>query len=256
MMHRADNLAALAGIRHGFFTRAGGVSTGIYRGLNCGVGSEDAPQAVAENRRRLAAALGLGAERLLTLYQIHSPDVIHVETPWAAAARPKADALVTQLPGLALGATAADCSPVLFAEPQAQVIGAAHAGWKGALGGVLEATINAMEQIGADRSRIRAAIGPTISQANYEVGDEFRARFEASDPDHGRFFAPAARAGHAMFDLPGFVRARLAAAGIDKIEDLGLCTYADEESFYSYRRSVHRAEADYGRHVHAIALEA
>lgn len=254
MMIEAKTLAGLDGIRHGFFTRQGGVSHGIYQGLNCGVGSNDDPQAVRENRSRLAQAMQVAPDRLLTLYQIHSPDVVTVTTPWASDVRPRADAMVTDRPGLAIGATAADCGPVLFADPQARVIGAAHAGWKGALGGVLEVTIDAMQALGAERSRILAAIGPTISQRNYEVGDEFRARFEASGAENGRFFAQAARSDHAMFDLPAFIAHRLTLAGVKAIEDLALCTYADEARFYSYRRSVHRGEADYGRHVHAIAL--
>jgi hypothetical protein len=247
-------LAAVPGVRHGFFSRAGGVSQGIYAGLNGGVGSNDDPAHVAENRRRMAAAIGVPPERFLTLYQVHSPDVVVAETPWDSSARPKADALVTATPGLALGATAADCGPVLFADPAARVIGAAHAGWKGALTGVLEATLDAMEGLGAQRSRVIAAIGPLIRQPSYEVGDEFVARFKDADAGYARFFIPAARPGHAMFDLGGFIRMRLETAGVAAVDDTGIDTYPDE-NFFSYRRSVHRSEPDYGRHVHAIVLE-
>jgi polyphenol oxidase len=253
MIIASPALAALPGLRHAFFSRDGGVSQGIYAGLNGGVGSNDDPAHVAENRRRMAAALGVAPERFLTLYQIHSPDVVIAETPWESAARPKADALVTRTPGLAIGVTAADCGPVLFVDPEARVIGAAHAGWKGALTGVLESTLDAMERLGAARDRIIAAIGPLIRQASYEVGDEFVARFAAADANHAQFFVAAARPGHGMFDLAGFIRMRLDNAGVSTIDDIGIDTYPDER-FFSYRRSVHRAEPDYGRHVHAIAL--
>jgi hypothetical protein len=192
-------------------------------------------------------------ERFLTAYQVHSPDVAVAETPWDKASRPKVDAIVTRTPGLAIGVTTADCGPILFADPMARVIGAAHAGWKGALTGVVESTLAAMEQLGATRDGIVAAIGPLIRQASYEVGAEFVDRFTATDAEHARFFIPSARDGHAMFDLAGFIRHRLEAAGIDMIEDIGLDTYPDPK-FFSYRRTVHRQEADYGRHVHAIAL--
>jgi len=247
-------LGAAPGLRHAFFTRAGGVSEGIYAGLNGGTGSNDDPACVAENRRRMAVALGVAPERFLTVYQVHSPDVAVAETPWDAAARPKADAIVTATPGLAIGVTAADCGPVLFADPAAAVIGAAHAGWKGALTGVLESTVAAMERLGAARGRIVAAIGPLIRQPSYEVGAEFVARFTDADAGHARFFIPSARPDHAMFDLGGFIRMRLEAAGVGMIDDLGLDTYPDER-FFSYRRTTHRAEPDYGRHVHAIVLE-
>jgi hypothetical protein len=246
-------LAAIPDLRHAFFTREGGVSDGIYAGLNGGVGSDDDPAAVVENRRRMAEAVGVAPECFLTAWQVHSPDVAVATGPWDGGARPKVDALVTRMPGLAIGATAADCGPVLFADPQARVIGAAHAGWKGALTGVLEATIAAMETLGADRANIIAAIGPLIRQPSYEVGAEFVERFTQADPAHARFFIPASRDGHAMFDLGGFIHKRLADAGIGTIDDTGLDTYPDER-FYSYRRSVHRREGDYGRHVHSIAL--
>ena len=244
----------LTGIRHAFFTRAGGVSEGHYESLNGGLGSGDRPERVAENRARMAAALGVAPHRFLTAYQIHSPTVVVAEAPWAGDARPRADAIVTRMRSLAIGITTADCGPILFAEPQAGVIGAAHAGWRGALTGVIEATVEAMETLGAARRRIRAAIGPMIRQPSYEVGPDLIARFAAEDSASSRFFAAAARPGHAQFDLGGYVAARLARAGIVAIEDIGLCTYADAATFYSYRRTTHRAEADYGRHVSAIAL--
>ncbi|MCD0421910.1 MAG: peptidoglycan editing factor PgeF [Rhodopseudomonas sp.] len=247
-------LGAAPGLRHAFFTREGGVSEGIYAGLNAGVGSNDDPAKVAENRRRMAEALGVAPEHFLTVHQVHSPDVAVAETPWDAANRPKADAIVTRTPGLAIGASAADCGPILFADPAARVIGAAHAGWKGALTGVLESTLAAMERLGADRSRVIAAIGPLIRQPSYEVGDEFVARFTAVDPAYAAFFAAAGRPGHAQFDLGGFIRMRLETAGVGMIDDLGLDTYPDER-FFSYRRTTHRSEPDYGRHVHAIVLE-
>ena len=244
----------LAGIRHGFFTRAGGVSGGVYASLNGGIGSRDAAGKVAENRARMAAALGVAPLRLLTAYQVHSPNVVVAEAPWAADARPRADAIVTRMRALAIGVTTADCGPILFADPRAGVIGAAHAGWRGALAGIIEATVAAMERLGAARLDIRAAIGPMIRQANYEVGGDLIARFAAEDRASSRFFAPAARDGHALFDLGGYVAAKLERAGIGEVEDLGLCTYADPARFFSYRRATHRAEADYGRHVNAIAL--
>jgi YfiH family protein len=252
-MIEASSLA-LTGIRHAFFTRSGGVSGGLYASLNGGIGSYDAAGNVAENRARMAAALGVEPRRFLTAFQIHSPDVIVAEAPWPADARPRADAIVTRMRALAIGVTTADCGPVLFADPQAHVIGAAHAGWRGALAGVIEATVEAMERLGAAPGHIRAAIGPMIRQANYEVGPDLIARFDAEDRASNRFFAAAPRQGHTLFDLGGYIAARLKRAGVGQIEDLGLCTYADADQFFSYRRSTHRAEADYGRHVNAIAL--
>ena len=247
-------LSRLAHIRHGFFTRQGGVSQGIYAALNGGLGSQDDPANVAENRRRMAEHVGVAPERFVSLYQIHSPDALVADAAWASGPRPKGDALVTRTPGLALGVSTADCGPVLFVDPNARVIGAAHAGWKGALTGVLESTIDAMEKLGADRTGIIAAIGPLIRQDSYEVGNEFVDRFIAADAENAVFFLPSVREGHAMFDLGGYIRMRLEAAGILMIDDLGLDTYTDER-FFSYRRSVHRKEPDYGRHIHAIALE-
>jgi YfiH family protein len=248
-------LSAVPGLRHAFFTREGGVSEGIYSALNGGLGSNDDPARVAENRRRMAEHVGVTADRFVSLHQIHSPDALVADAAWAAGPRPKGDALVTRIPGIALGVSTADCGPVLFVDPHARVIGAAHAGWKGALAGVLEQTIGAMEQLGAARTGIIAAIGPLIRQESYEVGNEFVARFIDAEAENAMFFMPSVREGHAMFDLGGYIRRRLEAAGILMIDDLGLDTYADER-FFSYRRSVHRKEPDYGRHIHAIALEA
>ncbi len=253
MIIKAEILA-LPGIRHAFFTRRGGVSDGVYASLNGGVGSRDSAERVADNRTRMAAALGVRADRLLTAYQIHSPHVVAVEVPWTSEARPRADAIVTRTRGLAVGVTTADCGPILFADPEAGVIGAAHAGWRGALAGIVEATVEAMERLGAERSQIRAALGPMIRQGNYEVGPDLIARFRAEDSASAPFFRPATREDHALFDLAGYIAARLKRADIHQVEDLGLCTYADADSFFSYRRSTHRAEADYGRHVNAIAL--
>lgn len=242
-----------AGVRHGFFTRVGGVSEGIYRGLNTGTGSDDDPAKVRENRRRVAEWMGVGADRLLSLHQVHSPDAIIVREPFAGE-RPKADALVTDRPGLALGASAADCGPVLFADGEAGVIGAAHAGWKGALTGVLESTIAAMESLGAARDRIVAVLGPSISQRNYEVGPEFVARFTEVDAANLRYFATSERQGHAYFDLNAYTVDRLSRAGV-QAGMIGRCTYAEEDLFFSYRRTTHRKEADYGRLISAIVLE-
>jgi YfiH family protein len=247
-------LSAIPGLRHAFFTRDGGVSDGIYESLNGGLGSRDDPARVAENRRRMATRMGVAPEHFLSVHQTHSPDVIVASGPWPGPSRPLADAIVTRTEGLSIGATAADCGPILLADPRARVIGAAHAGWKGALTGVLESTVEAMEKLGAERSGIVAAIGPLIRQHSYEVGDEFVERFVEADAENALFFIPGERAGHAMFDLAGLIRMRLENAGVLMIDDLGVDTYSDER-FFSYRRSVHRKEPDYGRHVHAIALE-
>lgn len=253
-MLQATSLATLARIRHAFFTRSGGVSQGVYASLNGGVGSNDAPDKIAENRARMAAALGVKADRLLTPYQIHSPDVVVADEPWTRENRPRADAIVTRVPRLAIGVSTADCGPLLFADSEAGVIGAAHAGWRGALAGVIEATIVAMERLGASRDRMTAALGPTIRQPNYEVGPEFVERFLAADPGNTRFFEPSQRAGHAMFDLTGYIAECVQRAGIIQFEDLGLCTCAEPERFFSYRRTTLRGEPDYGRHINAIAL--
>jgi YfiH family protein len=253
-MLQAASLAKLTPIRHAFFTRDGGVSQGVYATLNGGVGSNDARAKVTENRARMAAALGVAPDRLLTAYQIHSPNVVVADVPWTHENRPRADAIVTRTPRLAIGVSTADCGPLLFADAEAGVVGAAHAGWRGAFDGVIEATLATMEELGAKRARIAAALGPTIRQPNYEVGPEFVERFVTADADNARFFAPSQRAGHAMFDLTGYIAARVERAGIAEFEDLGLCTFAEPDRFYSYRRTTIRGEPDYGRHVNAIAL--
>jgi YfiH family protein len=254
MMPGSPLLSAIPGLRHGFFTREGGVSDGIYQSLNGGIGSQDDTSHVAENRRRMAAQMGVAPTHFLTAFQIHSPDVATASEPWDTASRPRVDAIVTRTEGLAIGVTAADCGPILFVDPSARVIGAAHAGWKGALTGVLESTIAAMERLGAERAGIVAAIGPLIRQHSYEVGAEFVERFTLADAGNARFFIASSRETRAMFDLAGFIRMRLENAGVLMIDDTGIDTYSDER-FYSYRRSVHRGEPDYGRHVHAIVLE-
>lgn len=247
-----------SGIAHGFFGRDGGVSTGIYQSLNCGPGSKDAPEAVAENRRRVAAALAPDT-RLVSLSQIHSANV-HTLPAWdgEGAAKLEGDAMVTAAPGLALGILTADCGPVLLADPKAKVIGAAHAGWKGALGeggrGVLEAALDAMEKLGALRDRIRAVIGPSISQANYEVGWDFRDRFLEVGLKNRRFFVPSNKEGHYRFDLPGYVAHRLTSAGAGTVEMSGICTYPPENGYFSFRRTTHAGEPDYGRQISAIML--
>jgi YfiH family protein len=246
-------LSAIPGVRHAFFTREGGVSDGIYRSLNGGLGSSDDPAKVSENRRRMAEQMGVAPDHLLSLHQTHSPDVVAVSGPWQSSSRPRADALVTRSEGLAIGVTAADCGPILFVDPNARVIGAAHAGWKGALSGILQATVEAMEKLGAERTGIVAAIGPLIRQPSYEVGAEFVERFIEADAENAVFFLPAEREGHALFDLGGFIRTRLENAGVLMIDDTAVDTYSDQR-FFSYRRSVHRKEPDYGRQVHAIAL--
>jgi polyphenol oxidase len=246
-------LAAIPGLHHAFFTREGGVSREIYESLNGGLGSNDDPANVLENRRRMAEQMGVVPENFISVHQVHSPDAVVATGPWPDDTRPRADAIVTRTEGIAIGVTAADCGPILFADAGARVIGAAHAGWKGALTGVLESTIEAMEKLGADRSGIVAAIGPLIRQHSYEVGGEFVERFLDADGENKSFFIPSVRTGHAMFDLAGFIRMRLENAGVLMIDDIGVDTYSDER-FYSYRRSVHRKEPDYGRHIHAIAL--
>lgn len=253
MFIKAPSLSALPNIRHAFFTRQGGVSVGIYASLNGGIGSSDEPERVKENRRRMADMLNVAPDALISVYQVHSPDAVLVEGPWGPE-RPKADAMVTKVPGLALAITTADCGPVLFADPESGVIGAAHAGWRGAVTGVLESTVEAMERLGAKRGRIVAVLGPTISQEAYEVGPEFVQRFAEEAPGHEHFFRPSEKADHSMFDLPGFIGARLHAARIGGFTNLGLCTYSDEERFFSYRRTTHRREPDYGRLISAITL--
>ena len=242
----------LDGVAHGFLGRTGGVSTGIHAGLNVGIGSDDDAAAVLENRRLASEAVLPGAA-LVTLYQTHSADCVTVRSPFEERLRPRADALVTDRPGLALGILTADCAPVLLADTAAGVIGAAHAGWKGAIGGVTDATILAMEALGAKRDRIAAAIGPCITRASYEVDDAFARRFEAHDPANERFFAEG-RDGHFQFDLEAYVAHRLASAGIGRVAMLGLDTYADEARFFSFRRATHRGEPGYGRQISIIGL--
>ncbi len=250
-MPEAIGAAILSGLPHGFLTRRGGVSRGIAAGLNVGLGAGDDGAAVAENRRRAAQAVLPGA-RLVTVYQVHSPDAVIVDEPWNEDARPRADALVTRRRGLVLGIVTADCAPVLLADRAAGVVGAAHAGWKGAHDGVIESTVAAMEALGARRDGIEAAIGPCIAQASYEVGRDFRERFDLRDRS---FFAPGCP-DHYQFDLEGFVARRLADAGVGGVERLGLDTYADEERFFSYRRATHRGEGNYGRQFSLIGLAA
>lgn len=241
----------LAPLRHGFFTRRGGASSGIFRGLNCGMGSSDQAEIVAINRARAAEALQLAPDRLITLHQTHSADVAVIETPAPGPIR--ADAMVTRTPALALGILTADCQPVLFADRSAGVIGAAHAGWRGAMDGILEATLDAMERLGAQRGAISAVIGPTISQAAYEVGPDFMQDFLDDDPENARFFA-GGQGDRALFDLPGYGLHRLRRAGIKQAEWIRHCTYGDESRFFSYRRATHAGEADYGRLIAAIRL--
>ncbi|MGR3467532.1 MAG: peptidoglycan editing factor PgeF [Shimia sp.] len=236
---------------HGFFTRKGGASSGVFEGLNCGYGSSDQSDIVTLNRARVEARMEVAPGALVTLHQVHSPDVVTVTAPGRSDVR--ADGLVTDRPGLALGILTADCEPVLFADPEAQVIGAAHAGWKGAIGGVLEAVVDRMEALGAARARIRAVIGPSISQRAYEVGPEFMETFLHDDPDNARYFA-GGRGDRVQFDLPGYGLSRLRAAGVGEAEWTGHCTYSDAARFYSYRRSVHRKEADYGRLISVIRI--
>lgn len=248
-----NRASVLEGLPHGFLGRHGGVSTGDVAGLNVGHGSGDDPALVAENRRRAAEAVLPGA-RLVTVYQVHSPDCATVGArPWPESDRPHADALVTDRPGLLLGILTADCAPVLLADREAGVVGAAHAGWKGAIGGVTDRTLAAMEKLGASVSRIVAAVGPCIAQASYEVDAAFRDRFRAADPGNDRFFADG-RQGHCRFDLEGFVAARLEAAGVPTVERLGLDTYAAPQRFFSFRRATHRGEAAYGRQISLIGI--
>lgn len=245
---------ALSPLRHGFFTRRGGASSGIFAGLNCGPGSSDQRESVQLNRARVARAMQLGPEALVSLHQTHSADVVAISAPSPATTPPpKGDAMVTATPGLALAILTADCQPVLFADPTAGVIGAAHAGWRGALAGILENTVEAMEGLGATRTRIRAVIGPSISQRAYEVTEEFLEEFMAEDPDYLRFFANGEN-GRYQFDLIGFGLMRLRAAGVAEAIWTGHCTYSRPDLFYSYRRATHEGQADYGRLISVIRL--
>jgi YfiH family protein len=250
-MIEAEELKRDKAIRHGFFTRKGGHSSGLFASLNCGFGSGDDKPTVARNRGVVSAALGV--DHLLTAWQWHSADTIAAAETWdSQTAPPRADAIVTATAGLAIGILTADCAPVLFADSSAGVIGAAHAGWKGALAGVTDSTIAAMEKLGARRDRIVAVIGPTISQESYEVGPDFRERFDGEGASS--FFKPSARKSHYMFDLPGYLRRRLEVQGLASVTDLGLCTYREEDRFFSYRRATHHGEQHYGRQISAIAL--
>ena len=253
-MIEAHNLIKIPDVRHGFFTREGGHSTGDYAGLNCIFGTGDDPDLVRRNRGHVATALGLTGDRLVTPYQHHSADVIDVREVWTRENAPKADGLVTAEAGIAIGITTADCAPVLFADEAAGVIGAAHAGWRGAIGGVTDEIVRQMERLGATRQTISAAIGPTISGRNYEVGPEFHEQFIAADAGNARFFVPSEKQGHFMFDLPAYLEQRLETAGVGKIERTGQCTYDDDQRFYSYRRATHRGEKTYGGMIAAITL--
>jgi polyphenol oxidase len=254
-MLKSKTLSGATGIRHAFFTREGGVSGGIYASLNCGAGSNDNPEYVQENKRRAAAQFDLPEDRLVTLYQVHSPEVVVVTDPAPIRAdRPQADAMVTRTPNVALGILTADCAPVLFADSENGVIGAAHAGWRGALGGVLERTIDAMENLGADRTRISAAVGPCIAQVSYQVGAEFRAPFLDADSAAAELFRPDGDTGKHLFDLRGFVLHKLEQAMLGNVDAVDVDTYASDLLFFSYRRTCHRSEDDYGRGLSAIAL--
>jgi len=254
IMFHAPSLAEIEGVSHGFFTRLGGVSEGIYTSLNCGPGSSDDAASVTENRGRVARLLGVAPEKLVTVYQKHSNTAVVATKPWDKGKTPDADAVVTATPGLAIGILTADCTPVLLCDPEARVIGAAHAGWRGALSGIVEATVEAMTGLGAEPKRIHAAIGPAISQGAYEVGEDYKAQFLAEEPGSEAFFATDEGSGEPHFDLPGYVAERLARAGVGEILDLGLCTYYDETRLFSYRRSQHHGEHDYGRQISAIVL--
>ena len=249
---RTARALQMPGIAHGFFGREGGVSAGIYASLNCGLGSDDARENALENRRRAAAALG--ADSLNTLYQCHSSAALVVTGAWPTEQPPQADAMVTKTPGIALGVLAADCAPILFADAEARVIGAAHAGWRGALDGIVEATVFAMETQGAQRARIVAALGPCIGPASYEVGLEFEAQFLAQSKGYGPLFEHGRKGDRRLFDLPGFVEARLLECGLAAVERVSADTYADEGRYFSYRRATRRGEQDYGRNLSAIVL--
>lgn len=253
MSVEAIRAAALADVPHGFLGRRGGRSTGICAGLNVGLGSDDDREAIHANRRLAVDAVAPGA-RLVTVHQVHSATALAVTEPFPDDARPRADAMVTDRPGLALGILTADCAPILFADAQAGVVGAAHAGWKGAYGGVIESTVAEMERLGAERGRIAAAVGPCIARRSYEVDEAFLRRFVEAEPDDERFFS-GGRDGHHQFDLEGFVLSRLGAAGLGRVEALGEDTYSQPDRFFSYRRATHRGEPDYGRQVSLIAIQ-
>ena len=254
-MIEAAGLKQIAGLRHGFFTREGGHSQGPYASLNCGLGSNDDRRAVRHNRRFVADALGAEPASLLSVHQIHSNIVVHATASWDEDARPKGDAIVTRRPGIAAAILTADCAPVLMADTTVGIVAAAHAGWKGAIGRVLESTIDEMERLGGHRRHIVAAVGPAIGQGAYEVGQEFRDRFVASEPGNARFFIAADRPLHYRFDLQAYAAYRLEALGLQQVEIIPACTYTEEQRFFSYRRATHRGEADYGRQISAVMLE-
>jgi len=253
-MIEAEALKQIPALSHGFFTRRGGHSQGAFSSLNCGFGSGDDRETVARNRAIVADALNVAPDRLLTVYQEHSPKVVTVTQPWSPLSPPHADAMVTAEAGVALGVLTADCAPLVFAADSGRIAGVAHAGWKGALSGVAESTVVAMEALGAERSNMTAVIGPAISVAAYEVGPEFHDRFLAAEPRNKNFFESANRSGYWMFDLTGYIAYRLRAFGVRSVTNLGLCTYADEDNFFSYRRATHRREPQYGRLISAIAI--
>jgi len=251
---RAEALDRTKRVRHGFFSRRGGVSAGIFDSLNCGNGSRDEADNVAENRARAARALGAEPGNLVTAYQSHGCEVTVVEKPWKRGGEPPVDGMVTKEPGIVLGILAADCGPILFADEAAGVIGAAHAGWKGALTGIIEATVAAMVELGADQARIAAVLGPCIGAQSYEIGPEFRERFTSEEPGNDAYFQASTRAGHHLFDLPGYIEARLAGLGLAAVEILAADTRPDSSDFFSYRRACLNDETDYGRNISAIVL--
>ncbi len=254
-MITASKLDAHVKLKHGFFTRLGGVSSGVYKGLNCGYGSGDDVSNIDQNRAIAMGKFGISSDNLNTIYQVHSADVVVTQTAWSLDDRPKADAIVTDNPGLAIGILTADCTPVLFADPKAGVIGAAHAGWKGALGGVLSKTVDKMERLGADRTQIVAAVGPCIHQVSYEVGPEFVDQFLTKDTQNSQFFMPSSQDNRHLFDLLGFILNKLSVLGLSVVQSVSEDTYLDETKFYSYRRSTHAKEVDYGRCLSAIILK-
>lgn len=253
-MIEAPRLKALDAVRHGFFTREGGVSGGLYASLNCGLGSDDDRTHVLENRSRVSQALGVQSDRMVSPYQIHSDKAVLASEPWDRGDAPRADALVTTTPGLAIAIATADCAPVLFADTSGCVVGAAHAGWRGALDGVLEATVDLMVAEGGTRESIVAAVGPAISGRSYEVGEDFKARFTDADPQNDRYFNYPSTGAKPHFALSHYVSDRLRMAGVGAVEDLEICTYEDEGRLFSYRRTTHRREPDYGRQISAIVL--
>jgi YfiH family protein len=253
-MIEALELKSARSIRHGFFTRQGGHSEGLFASLNCGFGSGDDKPTVARNRAEVGEQLGIEGGKLLTAWQWHSADVIVADAPWDALKPPKGDAIVTTKPGLAIAVLTADCAPILFADAERGVIGVAHAGWKGALAGISDATIAAMEENGARRESMTAIIGPTISRNVYEVGPDFADQFIAEASENADFFTPSTRSRHQMFDLPAYLKRRITRQGLGQVVDMDLCTYSDEGRFYSFRRATHRSEKNYGRQISAIVL--